>query len=297
MILYMYPIFKNIIILTHMIMIIKNTVNFTTFAKYSFVRQIPVLPQPKQKMICISPGGFKGFYLMGIISYIKEHYNLNDYVFSGASAGAWNAVLFTYKGDLKKLIHKVIGDKPYIYKNESIRDFELLIKRRILENSRTADYDLSSVYIGVTIFKNPFSNPTPDTPNKNGIISITNSKLCLTTSVYSNFRDLEDALDCCIASSHIPFVTGNLLNMYKNRYVFDGGVFPNPYYNMLESSLQITPNMWEAPISKNKWFTIEDYTTLFSKEKYNFYELFNDGYKDTKNNYKKLDKIFITKKP
>ena len=275
---------------------IKKTMNFTTIPKFFYIKHKSYLTPPNKEMICISPGGFKGFYLMGIISYIKKHYNLNNYVFSGASAGAWNAVLFTYKGDLRQLIHKIIDNKPIIYKNESIRDFELLIKNRILENSKTDDYDLSSVYIGVTTFKNPFNTPTSEILNKYGIISITNSHLCLTTSVYSNFNDLEDALDCCIASSHIPFVTGNLLNKYKNQYVFDGGLFRNPYYNMIESSLQITPSMWENPNTKKKWFNIEDYTTLLSKEKYNFYDLFEKGYSDTKNNSEKLNKIIMLKR-
>ena len=109
--------------------------------------------------------------------------------------------------------------------------------------------------------------------------------------------DLEDALDCCIASSHIPFVTGNFFNKYKNQYTFDGGVFQNPYYNMLKPSLQITPNMWENIAVKKISDNIEDYTTLLSKEKYNFYDLFENGYSDTKKNSIMLDKIFIHEKP
>ena len=54
--------------------------------------------------------------------------------------------------------------------------------------------------------------------------------------------------------------------------------------------------MWENPNTKKKWFNIEDYTTLLSKEKYNFYDLFEKGYSDTKNNSEKLNKIFMLKR-
>ena len=35
------------------------------------------------------------------------------------------------------------------------------------------------------------------------------------TNIYTDFYDLEDALNCCVASSNIPFITGNLFNKYK----------------------------------------------------------------------------------
>jgi len=53
----------------------------------------------EKKIIAISPGGYHGFYMMGISNYIKENYDLSNYLFTGASAGAWNALFMTYKGD------------------------------------------------------------------------------------------------------------------------------------------------------------------------------------------------------
>ena len=55
-----------------------------------------------KKLIIITPGGLKGFYVLGICSYIKENYNISDYVFSGASAGSWNSLFLSYKHDPKK---------------------------------------------------------------------------------------------------------------------------------------------------------------------------------------------------
>lgn len=46
----------------------------------------------KPNMITISPGGIYGFYTLGTCSYIKNNYNISDYIFSGASAGSWNSL-------------------------------------------------------------------------------------------------------------------------------------------------------------------------------------------------------------
>jgi len=34
-----------------------------------------------KKLISISPGGLKGFYELGVLSYIKDNYNMDDYIF------------------------------------------------------------------------------------------------------------------------------------------------------------------------------------------------------------------------
>jgi len=292
---YMYSILKRIIQILYIGTLTQQSLNFVITMNTKIHRPIiqnlrihETKHTEQKKLICISPGGFKGFYLMGIVSYIKEHYDLQNYIFSGASAGSWNALLFTYKGNLENLIHKIIENKPYLYKNESIRDFELLLKKRIISNCKSSDFDLSSVYIGVTTID--IGNRNKDT---NDII-VTNKKCCLSTTIFTNFHDLDDVFDCCIASSHIPFVNGKFWNIYRNRYTFDGGLFRNPYYNILEPSLKITPSIWSEP--SKKCINIVDYSTLLSPEKYNFYDLFQQGYNDTKQNSDKLDKIFVRKK-
>ena len=49
------------------------------------------------KIISISPGGFKGFYQLGISSYIKDNYYTENILFTGASAGAWVSLMMVYK--------------------------------------------------------------------------------------------------------------------------------------------------------------------------------------------------------
>lgn len=222
-----------------------------------------------KKMISVSPAGFKGFYLLGVIKYIKENYDLSEYIFSGASAGAWNSLLLSYNGDISDLFSKVVNEDMVFPQRMTILEFEQKIKRNILNNFNESDFDLRRVFIGVTTINN----------------------LSLQTSIYSNFHNLEDALDCCISSSHIPFITGGPINKYHDIISFDGGFSDYPYLASIKSSLHITPSIW-MPNKSKKIKNINDYTTLLSKYKYNFMELYEMGYTDTKNNAKTLDTIF-----
>ena len=246
-----------------------------------------------QKLISISPGGFKGFYMMGVIAFLKETYDLSDYIFSGASAGSWNAILCTYRGNLTELITHVIGDKPTLGKNDSIHAFEQLMKLRIIAYTAESDFDLSRVFIGVTTFKQFGNKRAVDhlSPGEQNAVAKTTGSF-IKTSIYSNFINLEDALNCCIASSHIPLITGGFTTKDKDTSAFDGGFSHYPYYTSIKPTLHITPGMWE-PAKNKTWYNIEDYTTLLSKEKYNFNDLFHEGYEDTKKNRHKLDKIFL----
>ena len=237
-----------------------------------------------KKLISISPGGLKGFYLLGITTFIKENYCLDNYVFSGASAGAWNALYMSYKGEPNEFIKKILNEKTNNAK--TIIDVKNAIKENILENYNKDDFELEKLFVGVKTFSD--------------------------TVIYSNFENIEDAIDCCIASSHIPFITGGMLNLYHNKYTFDGGFSEHPYLKQ-PAVLHITPNIWEnnelddfGMIKKNvkKEFEtkrkhsldINQYTTLFSRNKYDFLKTYQKGYEDTTLNRHKLDYIFSNDK-
>jgi hypothetical protein len=225
-----------------------------------------------KKMISISPGGFKGFYMWGISSYIKEHYDLSDYIFSGASAGAWNALLMCYKKDHNQILNKLFEIENDIKKKDiNIFKIENILKEKILSISTDDDFDLHKLFIGASTFE----------------------KLHFTVNIFSDFANLEDAIDCCISSSHIPFITGGLLNRYHNMYLFDGGFTRNPYMHLLKTDLHITPDLW---IKKKRSFSLhlEDYTTLFSKDKINIRDSYLQGYNDSHKNKDFLDKIFLS---
>jgi hypothetical protein len=213
-----------------------------------------------KKLISISPGGFQGFYIAGICTYIKENYNVEDYIFSGASAGAWNSLFMTFKGEPLDFILDLLDDKS-MKKFKSIHELEYIIKYKIMSQYSSDDFDLCRLFIGITTLQN----------------------FQIKTNIFSDFDDLEDALNACIASSHIPFITGGLTNKYHDMYSFDGGFGKYPYLNITKPTLHISPSLFSSE-KKTKSCDFVDYTSLFSKDKYDLVELFYKGYDDAKNN-------------
>jgi hypothetical protein len=216
----------------------------------------------KKKLIILSPGGINGFYMLGVCSYIKENYNLTNYIFSGASAGAWNALYMIGDNNtnFKKLIFSINFEEI-----SSIMELQFAIKSKILESVNYVNYDYNRLFIGVTAMQG----------------------LNLVTNIYTQFVDLKDALDCCIASSHIPFITGGFVNKYHNITTFDGGFGKNPYINISEPVLHIHAGMWNNE-------EIKGLDSLrYKKNKQLFIELFEKGYNDTRENKDYLDKVLL----
>jgi hypothetical protein len=129
------------------------------------------------------------------------------------------------------------------------------------------DFDLKSLFVGVTSI----------------------DKCKIETNIFSNFDNLEDALDCCIASSNIPFVTGNFTTKYNNKLSFDGGFSQQPYLSIRTPELHINPFMWKDDTRILKRFDI--FKDLFSRD-VNAIRLFENGYQDSHHNKEILDLIF-----
>ena len=213
-----------------------------------------------KKLITISPGGLQAFYMIGICKYIKQNYRIdNSYAFAGASAGAWNSLFMSFKGNDDKFIEALFSINFIGIK--SINDIQLKIKDIILNDYRSTDFNLKNLYIPVSILR------------YNGMYPM----------IYNDFSDIEDALDCCITSSHIPFVTGGLVRRYNNIISFDGGIIKNPYPSNFTPIIKITPNMW-----RNR----NNDLNYFDKSKLDIKSLFIEGYNDAKDNKSYLDKIF-----
>ena len=244
----------------------------------SFKKQTPFLFLLKQnyhnkKVITLSPGGFRGFYVLGLCKYIKEHYDLTDYVFSGASAGAWNSLFLSHNGSSDKFVDSVMSVD--IKKQKSLYNVQQNIKETLLEFFDDSDFDFQKLYIGTTIIKNFGFRPI----------------------IYSDFNSLEDAIDCCIGSSHIPFITGGFKYNYRGVNTYDGGFVKFPYLNNEYSSIHITPSIWNPEEStiekiKRKKKRLSDYSTLFNKNGHDIKELYINGYTDAEKNKDKLNKMF-----
>lgn len=218
------------------------------------------------KIISISPGGFMGFYLLGVCTFIKDQYDLSGYTFMGASAGSWNALFMTYKKDPHTLTFDLIDEIEKHGKN--MANMEHILKHTILEHHTQDDFDLSRIQIGVTSL-NRFRPQL---------------HMC------SEFTDLEDALNCCISSSHIPFITGGLVRKYKQYVVVDGGLTYGSYIQQLHPLLHITPTLWDATQKHSFWDTIRN-AFHFSKQKSHFLDLYEKGYDDAKKNRNVLDSL------
>jgi hypothetical protein len=233
-----------------------------------------------KKLITISPGGFKGFYLLGILTYIKEKYNTENLIYSGASAGSWNGLFMCYKGEPLAFVYNLLDYN--IKKAKSITELEYFIKYKLLCSYKDDDFDLNKLFIGVTTFKNFIPR----------------------TNIFSDFETLEDAINCCFASSHIPLITGGITNKYHNIFTFDGGFSKYPYLDK-DRILHISPSMWDEIKNNNKSnnrniikssiITIKKFSEFFSVSKNNLLELFDDGYQHAKMNKEYLDSIFEEK--
>jgi hypothetical protein len=229
-----------------------------------------------KKLITISPGGVKGFYLLGILTYLKEKYDFSNFIYSGASAGSWNGLFMCYKGDPLEFAFKLLDSN--IKKAKSITEFEIFLKYLLLSSYKEEDFDLRRLFIGVTTFKNFI-------PRKN---------------IFSDFNSLEDVINCCIASSHIPLITGGITNKYHDMFTFDGGFCDYPYLLNDNLILHVSPNMWRELSNKNtnsikkSINTIKQFSDVFSISKNNLLELFDDGYQDAKNHKSYFDELFIS---
>ena len=235
-----------------------------------------------KKLISISPGGLKGFYELGVLSFIKDNYDMENYIFSGASAGAWNALFMCYKNDTKKFVYRLLDYK--LSQINNIKELEYFLKYKMLSSYTNDDFDLRRLFIGVTTLK----------------------RFKRVTNIFSDFNSLEDAINCCIASSHIPLITGGLTNRYHDMYTFDGGFSKYPYLNFTENVLHITPSMWSKLGNENIQMTnkkpfFDSFTSLnvifeliLMIKNRNYMELFDNGYQDAKTNKELLDKIFLS---
>ena len=100
------------------------------------------------KFITITPGGIAGFYSLGVCNFIKQHYDVSDYSFLGASAGAWNAMVCSYKGDCQTLV-KSLFNNDVIDQTNSIDELQYNLKQHILDQYTIDDFDVERLHITI----------------------------------------------------------------------------------------------------------------------------------------------------
>ena len=226
----------------------------------------------KNKIITISPAGVGGFYLLGIITYIKEHYDMDNYTLLGASAGAWTSLAMVYKGNINELVNDILTNYNHPYLNDYSSDNELnnnlslfslqyTIKHILLSNYHANDFDLKRLNIGSIII------------NKNGIKPV----------IISDIKSLNTAITSCFASSHIPFITGSSLFRVDDTLFFDGGFGKFPPTDV-KTYFEIKSDMWG--------FKIYDMLNIKNYNDESLMDLYYRGYEDTAINKDILDHYF-----
>ncbi len=217
------------------------------------------------KFISISPGGIFGFYTLGISGYLIENYNLSKYSFIGASAGAWNALFCTYNKNHTNFIDNLL--KQQFFDNmPSISTLQYDLRNYLVNNYNTCDFDLEKLYICVSELHNSVLQP----------------------NIIKNLTSLEQAIDCCIVSSHIPYITSDqFIKTYNDKISFDGGFFKFPPKSIYNHYVMY-PSKYNPNQFKNMLFSF--IKTNISANLVN--ELYNEGYNDAKNDKLNLDYIF-----
>jgi hypothetical protein len=105
-----------------------------------------------------------------------------------------------------------------------MQDIELLLKNFYMSQYDTADFDLTHMNICI------------------GSVG----RFRLRKFIINDFVDLEDALNCCMASSHIPYVTNNkAFYPYRDMNCVDGGFFSFPHPEHIQPNITIYPDMWK----------------------------------------------------
>tara|TARA_Y100001935_G_scaffold208345_1_gene177865 strand:- start:9919 stop:10698 length:780 start_codon:yes stop_codon:yes gene_type:complete len=220
-----------------------------------------------KKIITISPGGLAGFYMLGIITYINENYDTSEFEILGASAGAWNTLPMVYKGSINTIVNDILMNYKYVdgeHDVSTIYQLQFNLKKLLLQNYHDDNFDLERANIATTCI------------TKTGFEQV----------IISNLTTLEQATDCCIASSHIPFISGKGVPKINNKRLFDGGFDKFPP-SELEHCLNISPNMWRTDLNSH----LKELLNI--KKLHTFEGFYEQGYYECKQNRNIIDKYLL----
>ena len=139
--------------------------------------------------------------MIGICSYIKNHFDLTNKKIVGFSAGAINNLYMNINKDKETIFLKNLIK---IKLNNNIKKFLKNIIDTIENDFEDKDFNLNNINVAVS--------------HSNGM------------KIYNNFLHLRDLLDCCVASSFIPFITSkDIFCFYKYKLCLDGGICYKEY--------------------------------------------------------------------
>jgi len=213
--------------------------------------------------IIISPGGYKGFYLLGICHYIKNNFNYSNKKMIGFSAGSWAGLFMCldhkHTNECIRNIFKQTGyccplpKMPTYFKNA-------------VSTFKDSDFNLSHLYVGMT--------------------NINDRNMY----VKHNFLSIGDCIQSCIGSSFVPLVTvKDIVHFYNHKSVVDGGICYRKYIKSVDPDkvLVIRPSLFKT--NEKKRFNL---INGFFKPKRSLYDLYLLGYHNARKNHDYLKKYF-----
>lgn len=217
------------------------------------------------RSIIVKPGGVKGYYMTGICKYIRDHYDLKHVNYYGASAGAWNVLYLACKDKKEELFMRQTQELgQFTYRD--LYDMEKTMKKRLVKYFTLNDFNVDKINICISKKRNtiPFVSKT----------------------IIRDFKDMDDLVETCIASSHLPFIAnGDFFYNYRDEKCIDGGFFKKPYtrHDQVKPVFIISPEMW-----RNK--KINDINRMYSLD---IHKMLYYGYNDAYEHRHELDEIFI----
>ena len=159
-------------------------------------------------------------------------------------------------------ILKVNEDNSKGFKFQRVLKIQNHIEDIILNDFNENSLELNKIIIGISVFKGLKFKP----------------------ELVFNISNLEISTQLCKSSSHIPLITGNLINRFNGYLVLDGAYTNLPLSLIEKPYFNINTDIWGTKL-----------TNAFSPDK-DIKFLFYKGYFDTHKNRKILNKKFKKKK-
>jgi predicted patatin/cPLA2 family phospholipase len=202
--------------------------------------------------IILAPGGIKGSYTIGICNYIKNHFDITNKKIVGFSAGSINNL---YMNIIREKDVHFLRTLIQIKLNNNIKKFLKNIIDSIDREFTDKDFNFNHIHTGVC--------------HSDGM------------TIYNKFLNLKDALDCCVSSSFIPFITSkDIFCFYKYKLCLDGGVCYHEYKEKRrENTLVINHYMFKR--YKKPKIRFHGMTT----KNVNPYQMYLYGYHDARKNH------------
>lgn len=240
-----------------MILLLVCFISLISYVYYHLKKKIKVEFTPD---IVLSPGGYNGFYQLGICHYIKNHFTFDDKKIIGFSAGSWAGLfLCLHKDKSNECVRNIFKQ---INKCCRLSKIPSILKNAI-EKYDYSDFNIKNLNIGMT--------------------NVHKKNIC----IHNDFLTIQDCVNSCIGSAFVPYVTYNdLVYFYKHKFVLDGAIYYKKFIKEIDTNktLVISAHCFRSNYKKRVPFM------GLKKPKRTLYDLYILGYNNARNNHAYIKK-------